>query len=245
MGTRRKIDQTDSADQPTKKGKKAVATETQPELAVTEETPAAKAAPVKISHKNRSHKYQTIRSKIDRTQKYQPAAAIEQLKKLSYTKFDGTITAHLKLKEEGLSFDVAFPHSTGRTLRVAIADEAILEKIVAGNLDFDVLLSTPQFMPKLTKFAAVLGPKGLMPNPKNGTLTVNVEQKQKELAAGKVTIKTERKAPLIHAGIGKIKDQSTDLVENLETLIKVVKPKLISISLAATMSPGVKVDWEE
>jgi large subunit ribosomal protein L1 len=194
--------------------------------------------------KVRSKKYQAVRSKIDRTRAYDPFAAIELVKKLSYSKFAGTISAHMTVREVGLSKELALPHSTGQTRKIEIFSDETIKKIEAGNIDFDVLLATPQSMSKLTKFAPVLGPKGLMPNPKNGTLTTNPEQRKDELSAGTMVLKTERKAPLIHVSIGNTEMETKQLVENLETLIQAFKNKLKKVTISATMSPGVKVEWE-
>lgn len=195
--------------------------------------------------KERSHKYKAVRSKVDKTKKYSLTEAIALVKKLSYTKFDGTISAHAQIKEAGDKVDITFPHSTGQSVRVAIFDEAVLAKIEANTLDFDILVATPKDMAKLTKYARVLGPKGLMPNPKNGTLTPNPEMKKKELEAGKITLKTEKKAPLIHVSIGKVSMSDEALIANLETLIKVLGGKVQKLSIASTMSPGIKVLLEE
>jgi large subunit ribosomal protein L1 len=195
--------------------------------------------------RSRSMKYQAVRAQIDKTTKYDPFAAVELVKKLSYTSFPGTVTAHLVVKEAGISAPVTLPHSTGKTLRVAIVNDEVMEKIASGVIDFDVLLATPQYMPKLAKFAPVLGPKGLMPNPKNGTLTPNPEAQQKKLAAGTTTIKTEKKAPLIHVQIGKTSMDTKDIVENLSALMKAFNTKLVRVAIAATMCPGVKVDFTE
>jgi large subunit ribosomal protein L1 len=100
-------------------------------------------------------------------------------------------------------------------------------------------------MPKLTKFARVLGPKGLMPNPKMGTLTPNPEKAKEQLEAGSITIKTEKKAPLIHVTIGKVSHDTKNLVENIEALAKKLKGKLVRLSISASMSPGIKVAFEE
>jgi large subunit ribosomal protein L1 len=201
--------------------------------------------PSSTGQKDRSKKYKAVRSKVDKTKKYDPFSAVELVKKLSYSKFEGTISAHLVLREKGLTRTVEFPHSTGRDLKVEIADEETLEKIEAGNIDFDILLAEPSFMPKITKYAPILGPQGLMPNPKNNTLTPNPEQKKEELESGKLTLKTEREAPLIHVPIGKTDMETKDVVENLKTLIDSFKHKLKKVSIAATMSPGVKVEYQE
>ncbi|KUK79238.1 MAG: 50S ribosomal protein L1 [Microgenomates bacterium 39_7] len=194
--------------------------------------------------KARSKKYQAVRSKIDRTRAYDPFAAVELVKKLSYSKFTGTISAHLTVREIGLSKELALPHSTGQTRKVEIFSDDTIKKIEDGNIDFDVLLATPQSMGKLTKFAPILGPKGLMPNPKNGTLTTNPEQRKEELSAGTTVLKTERKAPLIHVSIGKTDMETEKLVENIKALFVAFKGKVKKMTISATMSPGVKVVWE-
>lgn len=204
----------------------------------TEETKAAKKA---REARKRSARYTAARAQVDKTKLYDPFAAIELIKRLSYTKFAGTITAHIITREVGYSVDLALPHSTGKTIRAAIATDALLAEIEAGKIEFDVLLSTKEFMPKLTRLARVLGPKGLMPNPKNGTLTPNPEAKKKELEAGKVTIKTEKKAPLMHIGVGKTSMETKDLVENLQALLKALKGNAVKVAIAASMSPSVKV----
>lgn len=204
-------------------------------------TEAKKITPKKV----RSKKYVAVRSKLDKTKLYSPAEAVGLIKKLSYTKFDGTISAHLVVKETGEKVDIKFPNSTGKTINAVIFDEKVLADLENGIINFDVLLATPKDMAKLTKYARVLGPKGLMPNPKNGTLTPNPELKKKDLEGGKVTIKTEKKAPLMHVVIGKTSMEDQALVDNLNTLIKMLRGKVLKISLASTMSPGVKVTFEE
>lgn len=207
-----------------------------------EEKPAAKVARPK---RGRSKKYQAVRAKIDRTRSYDPFAAIELVKKLSYSKFTGTISTHITVREVGLSREIALPHSTGQTRQIEIASDETIKKIEAGQVDFEVLLATPQFMSKITKYAPILGPKGLMPNPKNGTLTPNPEQRKQELEAGTRVLRTERKAPLIHVPIGNTEMETEKLVENLRVLLKAFKGKIKKVVLSATMSPGVKVEWEE
>lgn len=214
--------------------------ETAVEATETVETPVKAAKKVSA----RSKKYHASRAQVDKTKNYDPFAAIELIKRLSYSKFDGTVEAHAVVKDIGDSVKVTFPFSTGRSIRVAIASDELLAEIEAGTISFDVLVATPQFMPKLTKFARILGPKGLMPNPKSGTLTPNPEQKKKELEAGSVLLKTEKKAPLIHTTLGKVSMDTKQLVENLDALIKALKGKAIKLSIAATMSPSVKVKVE-
>ena len=197
---------------------------------------------VKKATRTRSKKYQATKGQVDRTRFYDAFSAIELVKKLSYTKFAGTISAEGLVKTTGDKFTVNFPHATGKKIRVAIVDDALLTDIEAGKIDFDVLLTTPVYMPKLAKLARVLGPKGLMPNPKNETITTDPEKKKAELESGRVIIKTEKKAPLIHVAIGKTSADTKELVENLQALTKAVGDKLVKLSLSATMSPGIKVE---
>jgi len=211
------------------------------EATTTEQAPTA--APVKKkAARLRSKKYRAVRAQIDKTKKYDPFAAVELMKKLSYTQFAGTVTAHVVVRETGATVSLAFPHSTGKTVRVTIVDDEVLKNIEKGQLDFDVLVAHPQYMGKIAKFAAVLGPKGLMPNPKNGTLTPNPELQKKKLEAGTITIKTEKKAPLMHVMIGKTSMETKALVENIEALIRALDTKLESLVIAATMSPGIKIN---
>ncbi|HEX7017519.1 MAG TPA: 50S ribosomal protein L1 [Patescibacteria group bacterium] len=193
----------------------------------------------------RSKKYQAVRSNVDKTKLYDPFAAIELVKRLSYSSFEGTISAHGVTRDEGMNVEVSFPHTTGKKRTVAILDDKVMADIEAGNVTFDVLLARPDQMKDLTRFARVLGPKGLMPNPKTGTLTTDPEKKKQELEGGKVTIKGEKKAPLFHAVIGKTGMETKELVENLTALINAYKNKLVKLTIAASMSPGVKVDFSQ
>lgn len=189
-------------------------------------------------------KFAAVKSKADKTRKYELSEAIELVKKLSYTSFAGTISAELVVKEEGLNVDVILPHQAGKAKKVVIVTDEVLKEIEAGTINFDILVSSPQFMPKLAKFARVLGPKGLMPNPKNGTLTPNPERAVQELSSGKVMLKGERKQPLMHVSVGKTSMETSQIKENIEALIKAVKTKVLKLSLSATMSPGLKVNIE-
>lgn len=209
---------------------------------VNEGGETVKATKVSTPKRVRSKKYVAIRSKVDKTKKYSAADAISLIKKLSYSKFDGTITLDGTVREVGKVASITLPHSTGKSIKVAIVDDKVLAEIEAGNLDFDALITTPQFMPKLAKHARVLGPKGLMPNPKNGTVTPKPEIKKAELEKGTFDLKTEKKRPVIHVTIGKVSMDDKALVENLEALFTATKGKLLSASICATMSPSVKLD---
>jgi large subunit ribosomal protein L1 len=213
------------------------AVETQTEKKTAKPTPKKKL---------RSQKYQAVRSQVDKTKLYDPFSTIELIKKLSYSSFPGTIVVHIVLAErfQGERVELQFPHSTGKSITVAIADAKLLTDIKAGKIKFEILLATPDMMPKLAKLAKILGPKGLMPNPKQGTLIADPKTKKKELESGKITIRSERKAPLMHIIIGNTSMETKELVENLQTLLDVLKDKMIKVSLAATMSPGVKVSLD-
>ncbi len=207
-----------------------------------EGTETSKKEALVTSKKVRSRKYAKTRSQVDKTRKYTTAEAVAIIKKLSYTKFDGTITLDGVVKEAGKVASLTLPHSTGKSIRVAIVDDALLAEIEAGTIEFDALVTTPQYMPKLAKFARVLGPKGLMPNPKNGTVTPKPEIKKAELERGTFELKTEKKNPVIHVTVGKVSMDDKALVENIEALLTIAKGKLQSATISATMSPSVKLE---
>jgi large subunit ribosomal protein L1 len=189
----------------------------------------------------RSKKYTAVRSQVDKTKFYDSFAAIELIKRLSYSKFEGTVTTDILLKEGTTQIDATLPHSTGKVLRVAIASDELIKEIESGTINFDVLVASRQFVPKLAKLAKVLGPRGLMPNPKNGTITENPEAKKKELEGGKMTFKAEKKQPVMHVTIGKTSMETQALVENLNALMAALENRMVRLTISATMSPGVKV----
>ncbi|MBU0974986.1 50S ribosomal protein L1 [Patescibacteria group bacterium] len=190
----------------------------------------------------RSKKYVSTRGKIDKTKKYPVAEAITLIKSLSYSSFDGTITLDGVIKEIGKVGTFSLPHSTGKTVKVEIVTDEIIEKIAAGNIDFDVLVTTPAFMPKLAKYARVLGPKGLMPNPKSGTVTSKPKEKKAELEKGSFDLKTQKKEPVIHVNIGKVSMTDKKLAENINYLLGKLKDKMLQATISATMSPSVKLE---
>lgn len=208
--------------------------------AAAEET--LEVASVARSPRERSRKYKEARSQVDRTTAYPVDQAVSLLKRLSYSSFDGTVTAHINLKRELKQIEVTFPHSTGKDLRVEIATDEVLEQLGNGEINFDVLVADPKMMPKLAKFARLLGPRGLMPNPKTGTVTTDPAAKKKALESGALVIRPEKKANLMHIRIGKVSQPEEELQANLETLVRAVNPLNIDkVTIAATMSPGVKV----
>ena len=199
--------------------------------------------------------------------------AIEILKK-SELKFDQTVEVHFNLGVDPKHSDqvvrgtVVLPHGTGRQVRVLVfckdnnlevakaagADYAggadLVQKIQEGWLDFDAVVATPDMMPVISKVARVLGPRGMMPSPKAGTVTVNVAQTVKELKAGKISYRVDKGAN-VHAPVGKLSFTADQLVENTKAVIdSVVKNKpqsskgtyIKSLTLTATMAPGIKLD---
>lgn len=230
MGTTRNVDMSSQSDEV-----KKVDT---PEVA--EEKAQVKARKIHT----RSKKYATVKSKVDRHRKYDVLSAIELAKQLSYSKFEGTLSVDIEVKDLDTTAEVTLPHTTGKQKKVVVVDEKVLKQIEDGKLDFDILVSSPEFMPKLAKHARVLGPKGLMPNPKNGTLTANPDRAVKELSAGKQMLKTEKKQPLLHVALGKTSLETKQLVENLQALLTALRGKVIGAVVSPTMGPGIKVEVE-
>ncbi len=189
----------------------------------------------------RGKKYRQVVALVERNKQYPLEEAIELVKKTSTTKFDGTIELHAKLKVEGVRGTIVLPHGTGKTKKVAVADDATIEAIAAGKLDFDVLIATPAQMPKLAKFAKLLGPKGLMPSPKAGTVTEDIEKVTKEISGGRVEYRTD-KTGVLHMSLGRISFKTEQIAENFRTMESILQGgKVVSVSLAPTMGPGVKV----
>jgi len=201
--------------------------------------------------KPRSKKYQETAKLVDKTKIYPLPEAIDLIKKTSYTQFDGTVELHLNLnptvlgeKKEKKDFrgSVTLPHGTGKQVRVVAADDTVLKDIETGKINFDILVSHPSMMPKLSKVARILGPKGLMPNPKTGTVTEDVEKRIKELSHGQVNFKTEPENPIIHLIVGKVSFENDKLLANINTIFDVVgRNKILKATIASTMGPGVKI----
>lgn len=196
----------------------------------------------KSKKKARGKNYQKGKEKIDRNKKYSLEEAIKILKKIKYARFDESVEVHINVLEKGLRGEVNFPHSIGKETKVAIVDDQLLQKIEKGNLDFDILITHPQYMPRLVKLAKILGPKGLMPNPKTGTISERPEEVAKKFQKGTVRFKTESKFPIIHQVVGKISFEDKKLVENINTLITAVgRSKIDSLYLKSTMSPSIRI----
>lgn len=191
----------------------------------------------------RSKSYQKALSTLDRIKKYKLADALDTLTKLQRSKFDETVELHVNTTEMGISGNITLPHGTGKQVRVAVADDDILAKVAAGKIDFDILLAAPQMMPKLARVAKILGPKGLMPNPKNATLVKDPEKAALEFRKGQINFRTELKAPIMHLIVGKMSFGAKKLSENILTLIEAIKKeKIRNVTLKSTMSPGIKLE---
>ena len=220
-------------------------------------------------------KYLEAAKAVDRSIQYDPADAISTVKKLATAKFDETIEVHIKTGCDGRHADqqirgaVVLPHGTGKQVRVLVfakgakADEAVAagaefvgaEELIPriqndGWFDYDVVVATPDMMGVVGRLGRVLGPKGLMPNPKAGTVTMDVTKAVKEIKAGKIEYRLD-KTNIIHVPIGKASFTEEQLSDNFQTLIGAInkaKPATLkgqylkSVTLAPTMGPGVKVN---
>ena len=203
-------------------------------------------AKVNVSKKVRGKKYLAAKKKMGEVKKMKLAEAIELLKKVKYASFDESVDLHMNVEKTGLRGEVELPHSTGKTVRVAIVSDAVLEALAAGKIEFDVLITHPSFMSKLAKFAKVLGPKGLMPNPKAGTVSANPEEVAKKFMKGTLRWKTEPKFPLIHQLIGKLSYDSKNLNENAQAFINAVgKAQIKALYIASSMGPSIEIEVEK
>ena len=223
----------------------------------------------------RGKKYLEAAKAVDRTKLYDPAEAISAVKSVAVAKFDETIEAHIRTGCDGRHADqqirgaVVLPHGTGKTVRVLVfakdakaaeaeaagadfvgGDELIPKIQNEGWLDFDVVVATPDMMGIVGRLGRVLGPKGLMPNPKSGTVTMDVTKAINDIKAGKVEYRLD-KTNIIHVPIGKASFTEEQLSDNFQTLMEAInkaKPSslkgtfLKSVTVAPTMGPGVKIN---
>ncbi|MBI4084877.1 MAG: 50S ribosomal protein L1 [Candidatus Levybacteria bacterium] len=205
----------------------------------------------KPSGPTRSKKYQEVVTLVDKAKTYPLSEALVFLPKLKLSQFDETVELHINTTEAGVSGSLTLPHGTGKKMRVIIANpsqdpqglDALIKKIEAGTIDFDVLIATPDAMPRLAKVAKFLGPRGLMPNPKAGTVSPKPEEIAKKFEAGQVNFKTEAKAPIIHITVGKVSFGGEKLAQNIKAIIDSLQSnKVKNITLKSTMSPGMKID---
>jgi len=222
----------------------------------------------------RGKKYQEVAKKVEKGKIYDLKSAIKLALETCPTSFDATLEAHVRLNvdprlaDQNIRAVLVLPNGTGKTIRVAVfapldiakkalttgadlaEDEDFLAKLDKQQLDFDVLITTPAYMAKLGKYARLLGPKGLMPNPKSGTVTNDIEKAVKEAKAGKVEYRVDKQA-IVHIGLGKLSFGADKLEENTTTFLdslKSSKPASVkgqfvkSLYLSTTMGPGIPVE---
>jgi len=214
------------------------------EEAPKEEAKKKKTSSYAEKHNTRTSgkKFNAAKALIEKNKTYTLDEALILLPKIGVAKFDETVELHINTHEKGISGNISLPHGTGKKTRVAIASDKILADVEKGIIDFDVLIAEPTMMPKLAKVAKILGPKGLMPNPKAGTVTPKPEEAAKKFEAGQINFKTESKNPILHVVVGKVSFGDKKLSENIKAFIKEVKKQNIkNITLKSTMSPGIKI----
>ena len=222
----------------------------------------------------RGKKYQEAAKLVEKGKVYGLKDAIELAIKTNSAKFDASLEAHVRLgvdprqADQNIRTTIVLPNGNGKTVRVAVfapldvckaakaagadiaEDEEFLKQLEKGVIDFDVLISTPAYMPKLGKFARLLGPKGLMPNPKAGTVTMDVEKAVKESKAGKVEYRVDKQS-IVHICLGKVSFGADKLFENANTFfdsLKAQKPASLkgtyikSVFITTTMGPSIAVE---
>ena len=209
------------------------------------------------SKKIRSKKYQEVAKDLDKAKAYPLTEAVDMIKKLSYSKFNATLEAHINTISLGLRGLVSLPFASGKKLRILafgsstsdaeegvfFGDDSTIEEINTGKVNFDLIITTPDWMPKLAKIARILGPRGLMPNPKNGTITNDLKKTIEGFQAGKTEYKTEGKAPVIHLALGKLNQPTVELTANITTLLQTLgKSRVKKVTLSPTMGPSVRLD---
>ncbi len=252
----KKLREGKAAKAPGLKGGQRVVDTTAESLAEFEEIQAKNALPEevptqekKVSKKKlrvRSSAYKAAKAKVNSEKTYPLPEALGLLKQVSLTKFNPTVELHITLKP-GVAFNqsVELPFATGKTRKIAVASDEVIAGIEKGVIDFDVLLASPAQMPRLIKFAKILGPKGLLPNPKNGTVVADPEAAAKSMAgAVTVSLKTEKSAPLIHTYVGKLAQKESEIIKNTETILKTLPAGNVrKVVIKSTMSPAVKLQF--
>ena len=222
----------------------------------------------------RGKNYREAYAKVEKGKAYSLKGAVELAIATSPVKFDATLEMHFRLgvdprqADQNIRSTVTLPAGTGKDIRVAVfapldvckaakaagadiaEDEEFTKRLEKEQLDFDVLISTPQYMPKLGKFARLLGPKGLMPNPKAGTVTTDIEKAVKEAKAGKIEYRVDKQA-IVHVGLGKVSFGADKLMENINAFtesLKSQKPASIkgqyvkSVYMTTSMGPSILVE---
>lgn len=222
----------------------------------------------------KSKRYLEVSKKVDRNKAYDIEEAVKLVKEMASAKFDESVDVAIRLgidprkNDQQVRGAVVLPHGTGKTQRVLVlakgekakeaeaagadyvGDQEYIEKISQGWFEFDVIVATPDMMPEVGKLGRVLGPKGLMPNPKTGTVTMDVAKAVKEIKAGKVEYRAHKDGN-VHAPIGKVSFDDQKLVENFQAFLEaIIKAKpaaakgtyIKNVAISSTMGPGVKVN---
>lgn len=254
-----------------RQARKAVKAEKDEEAA---KKPKGAAPIVRPKLERRGKKYQEVHKLIEKGKIYSLKDAIDLAIKTSPVKFDATLEAHVRLgvdprqADQNIRTTIVLPNGNGKTVRVAVfapldeakkakaagadiaEDDEFLKRLEKGEIDFDVLIATPAYMPKLGRFARSLGPKGLMPNPKAGTVTTDVEKAVKEAKAGKVEYRVDKQS-IVHIGLGKVSFGSDKLLQNANTFfssLKSMKPASLkgqyvkSVYITTSMGPSISVE---
>lgn len=198
----------------------------------------------------RSKSYQTKAALVDNNKTYALSDAVKLLPELKRAKFDETVELHFTTTETGVSGSATLPHGTGKERRITIANgsdakelDDLVKNIQSGNLDFDILIATPDAMPKLARVAKILGPRGLMPNPKNGTVSPKPDEVAKKYQSGQINFKTESKFPLLHVAVGKVSFSEDKITDNVKSVMSALdKKKIKNMTLKSTMSPAIRID---
>ena len=226
----------------------------------TDEAVEAKAKPaVKPARsrlERRAKQYRKSAEQLEAGKKYSLEEAVALAQKTSHVKFDATVEVHINLgvdprhADQNIRDSLVLPAGTGKIVRVAVADDELLAKLDKGVIDFDVLVAKPEFMPKLGKYARVLGPRGLMPNPKSGTVTNDTDKAVQEAKAGRVEYRVDTTG-IVHLGFGKTSFDKAGLLQNLQAIlasIKANKPQSVkgtyvqAVHVTTTMGPSIAVD---
>jgi large subunit ribosomal protein L1 len=236
-----------------------------------EDKPKQHANPTRSRLERRGKNFKKVAEQIDRSKSYTLAEGLELATKTNPVKFDASVELHVNLNvdprhaDQNIRDNLVLPGGTGKTVRVAVMDDGAVEgadisgvdtllaALEKGEINFDILIATPAQMPKLGKFARVLGPRGLMPNPKSGTVTTDVAKAVREAKAGRVEYRVDTTG-IVHVAVGKVSFGAKKLEENVRAVLlslKGNKPNSVkgtyvkTIHLATTMGPSITIDNSE
>lgn len=236
-----KANKVQSNDQKRQEGVKTVTDKTS-EDSVSIDTKQTAKHESKRKKADRGKKYINAKSNLDKNKEYPISEAISEIKKIVYSNFDETLEMHLIMKKASITAKATLPHPFGKGKKIEVADVNTIEKLQKGKIDFDILLASPEFMPKLVPFARILGPKGLMPNPKNGTV-IKKKSDAKKFDANTLNLKTEKDQPLIHTSFGKVSMDDKKLTENAKKILEALggSKQIVRVFMKSTMSPSLKL----